>query len=162
MSTLRDSLNKIGQKLEQKSESVQIPSYLPSAICRYYKKLGHLRFSCSILKKKKEKKKNNLEVGVTKHSFSSVVSDSLQPRELQHARPPCPSPTPRVHSNSCASSRWCHPAISSSVVPSPPAPNPSQHQSIFQWVNSLHEVAKILKFQLQHQSFQWTPRTDLL
>ena len=47
----------------------------------------------------------------------SVVSDSLQPHELQHARPPCPSPTPRVHSNSRPSSWWCHPAISSSVVP---------------------------------------------
>ena len=47
----------------------------------------------------------------------SVMSDSLQPHELQHARPPCASPTPRVHSNSCPSSRWCHPAISSSVVP---------------------------------------------
>ena len=47
----------------------------------------------------------------------SVVSNSLQSHELQHARPPCPSPTPRVYSNSCPSSRWCHPAISSSVVP---------------------------------------------
>ena len=47
----------------------------------------------------------------------SVMSDSLQPHELQHARPPCPSPTPGVHSNSCPSSRWCHPAISSSVIP---------------------------------------------
>ena len=47
----------------------------------------------------------------------SVVSDSLWPHELQHARPPRPSPTPGVHSNSCPSSRWCHPAISSSVVP---------------------------------------------
>ena len=46
--------------------------------------------------------------------------------------------------------------------PSPPAPNPSQQQSLFQWVNSSHEVAKVLEFQLQHQSFQWTPRTDLL
>ena len=46
--------------------------------------------------------------------------------------------------------------------PSPPAPNPSQHQSLFQWVRSSHEVAKVLEFQLQHQSFQWTPRTDLL
>ena len=46
--------------------------------------------------------------------------------------------------------------------PSPPAPNPSQHQGIFQWVNSSHEVAKVLEFQLQHQSFQWTPRVDLL
>ena len=46
--------------------------------------------------------------------------------------------------------------------PSPPAPNPSQHQGLFQWVNSSHEVAKVLEFQLQHPSFQWTPRTDLL
>ena len=48
-----------------------------------------------------------------------------------------------------------HPLLS----PSPPAPNPSQHQGLFQWVNSLQEVAKVLEFQLQHQSFQWTPRT---
>ena len=46
--------------------------------------------------------------------------------------------------------------------PSPPAPNPSQPQGLFQWLNSSHEVAKVLEFQLQHQSFQWTPRTDLL
>ena len=46
--------------------------------------------------------------------------------------------------------------------PSLPAPNPSQHQGLFQWVNSLYEVAKVLEFQLHHQSFQWTPRTDLL
>ena len=47
----------------------------------------------------------------------SVMSDSLRPHESQHARPPCPSPTPGVHPNSCPSSRWCHPAVSSSVVP---------------------------------------------
>ena len=46
--------------------------------------------------------------------------------------------------------------------PSPPAPNPSQHQSLFQWVSSSHEVAKVLEFQLQHQSFQRNPRVDLL
>ena len=51
-----------------------------------------------------------------------------------------------------------HPLLS----PSPPAPNPSQHQGLFQWVNSSHEVAKVLEFQLQYPSFQWTPRTDLL
>ena len=51
-----------------------------------------------------------------------------------------------------------HPLLS----PSNPASNPSYHQGLFQWVNSLHEVAKVLEFQLQHQSFQWTPRTDLL
>ena len=74
----------------------------------------------------------------------SVVSDSLQPHELQHTRPPCPSPTPGVHSNSCPLSRWCHPAISSCVVPF----HSSHHQSLFQWVNSSHEVAKGLEFQL--------------
>ena len=47
----------------------------------------------------------------------SVVSDSLRPHESQHTRPPCPSPTPGVYSNLCPSSQWCHPAISSSVVP---------------------------------------------
>ena len=79
----------------------------------------------------------------------SVMSNSLQPHELQHARSPCPSPTPRVSSNSCPSSWWCQ-------------HHPSQHQGHFQWVNSSHEVAKVLEFQLQYQSFQWTPRTDLL
>ena len=47
----------------------------------------------------------------------SVMSDSLQPHESQHARPPCPSPTPRVYSDSCPLSQWCHSAISSSVIP---------------------------------------------
>ena len=51
-----------------------------------------------------------------------------------------------------------HPLLS----PSPPALNLSQHQSLFKWVSSSHQVAKVLEFQLQHQSFQWTPRTDLL
>ena len=50
-------------------------------------------------------------------SVHSVMSNSLRPHELQHARPPCPSPTPGFYSNSCPSKRWCHPAISSSVVP---------------------------------------------
>ena len=96
--------------------------------------------------------------------FSSVAQScpTLWPHESQHTRPHCPSPTPRVHSDSRPSSQWCHPAILFSVVPSPIAPNPSQHQSLFQWVNSSHEVAKVLEFQRQHQSFQWTPRTGLL
>ena len=92
---------------------------------------------------------------------SSVVSDSLRPHGLQHARPPCPSPTPRVYLNSCALSWWCHPTISSSVVPSP-AFNLSQHQGLFKWVSSSHHMVKVLEFQLQHQSFQWTPRTNFL
>ena len=57
-------------------------------------------------------------VGFSSVQFScSVVSDSLQPHELQHGRPPCPSPTSRVHSDSCPSNWWWHPAISPSVVP---------------------------------------------
>ena len=68
----------------------------------------------------------------------SVVSDTLWPHESQYARPPCPSPTSGVHSESRPSSPWCHPAISSSVGPSPPAPSPSHHQSfpmsqLFAW-----------------------------
>ena len=57
-----------------------------------------------------------LSIGSVQFS-RSVVSDSLHPREPQHARPPCPSPTPGVHPNPCPLSRWCHPTISSSVVP---------------------------------------------
>ena len=82
----------------------------------------------------------------------SVMSDSLQPHGLQHARPPCPSPTPGVYSNSCPLSQWCHPTISSSVIPFFFAFNLSQHQGLFQWVSSSHQAAKVLEFQLQHQS----------
>ena len=78
------------------------------------------------------------------------------------ARPPCPSPTPGVYSDSCPLSRWCHPAISSSVVPFSSCLHLSQHQGLFKWISSLYQVAKGLEFQLQHQSFQWTPRTELL
>ena len=179
---------------------------------------------------------------------SSVVSDSLRPHGLQHARLLGPSQTPGVCSNSCLSSWWCHPTITTSVIPfsfhllsfpasrsfprsqffasghqsigvpasawtfcccsvdqlcptlcnpmdcsmlslpvhhqlqeftqthdswvddaiqpshprSSPSPafSLSQHQGLFQWVCSLHQVAKVLQFQLQHQSFQWIFRTD--
>ena len=63
-----------------------------------------------------EKKQNSSAFSSVQFS-GSVVSDSLRPHWLQHTRLPCPSPTLRVHSNSCPSSRWCHPAISSSVIP---------------------------------------------
>ena len=65
----------------------------------------------------------------------SVMSNSLQPHEPQHARPPCPSPTPGVHSNPCPLSWWCHPTISSLSSPSPPALNLSQHQGLFKGVS---------------------------
>ena len=61
---------------------------------------------------------NTVTINISSVQFSlSVVSNSLEPHESQHARPPCPSPTPRVHSVSHPPSQWCHPAISSSVVP---------------------------------------------
>ena len=89
----------------------------------------------------------------------SIVSDSLRPQGLQHARLPCPSPTPGVYSNSCPSSQWWTFPLSS---PSLPTFNLSQHQGLLQWVSSSHQVAKGLEFQLQYQSFQWTFRTDFL
>ena len=78
----------------------------------------------------------------------SVVSDYLRPHESQHARPPCSSPTPGVHSDSRPLSQWCHTAISSSVVPFSSCPQSPQHQSLFQRVSSSHDVGKVLEFQL--------------
>ena len=161
----------------------------------------------------------------------SVESNSLQPHGLQHSRLPCPFSTPRVHSNSCPSSQWCHPTISSSVVPVSfclhsfpvsgsffffffffnfilffnftvlywfchistwihhrytrvPHPEPSSllpphtiplgHDTgclgLVHWDDPgsflrsqfFQQVAKVLEFQLQHQSFQWIFRTDFL
>ena len=62
----------------------------------------------------------------------SVVSNSLRPHELQHARPPCPSPTPGVYSNSCPLSQWCHPTISSSVIPFSSCPQSFSPSGSFQ------------------------------
>ena len=86
----------------------------------------------------------------------SVVSDSLRPHESQHARPPCPSPTPRVHSDSRPLSQWCHPAISSCVIPfsscpqSLPASESFPMSQLFAWGGQSIGVS------------QRTPRTDLL
>ena len=77
------------------------------------------------------------------NSVSSVVSDSLRPHGLKHARPPCPSSTPGVNSSSYPLSSCCHPTISSSVVPFS-SRHLSQHQSLFKWVNSSHQMAKVL------------------
>ena len=90
----------------------------------------------------------------------SVVSDSLPPHGMQQARPPVhhqlPGPAQtHVH--------WVSDAIQPShplLSPSPPAFDLSQHQGVFKWVSSWHQVAKLLEFQLQHQSFQWIFRVD--
>ena len=95
-----------------------------------------------------------------------VVSDSLQPHELQHARPPCPSWTPRVYPNSCPSSRWCHPAISSSVVPfsscpqSLPASGSFPMSQLFAWGGQsigVSALASVLPVNTQ----DWSPYTLL-
>ena len=83
----------------------------------------------------------------------SVVSNSFGPHGLQHTRLPCPWPTPGVYSNSCLSSGWHHPTISSSVVPSPPAFDLSQHQGLFQWVSSSHKWPKYWSFSFRISPF---------
>ena len=80
------------------------------------------------------------------HFSRSVVSDSLQPREPQHARPPCPSPTPGIHPNPCPWSRWCHLTISSSVIPFSSCPQSLPASGSFPMSQLFHEVAKVLKF----------------
>ena len=87
--------------------------------------------------------------------------DSLQPHGLQQARLPWQSLTPGAYLNSCPSYQWCHPIISSSLVPFSYCFQSFQHQGLFQCVSSLHQVAKVLEFQLLHQSFQWIFRTDV-
>ena len=92
----------------------------------------------------------------------SVVSDSLWPHESQHARPPCPSPTPGVHPNSCPSSRWCHPAISSSVVPfssfpqSLPVSESFPMSQLFAWGGQSTGVSALASF-LPKNTQDWSP-----
>ena len=92
----------------------------------------------------------------------SVMSDSLQPHELQHVRPPCPSPTPGVHSDSRPSSQWCHPAISPSVVPfsscpqSCPASESFPMSQLFAWGGQSIGVSALASF-LPKKSQGWSP-----
>ena len=92
----------------------------------------------------------------------SVVSDSLQPHESQHARPPCPSPTPGVHSDSRPSSQWGHPAISSSVIPfsscpqSLPVSESFPMSQLFTWGGQRTEVSALASF-LPKKSQGWSP-----
>ena len=92
----------------------------------------------------------------------SVVSDSLRPHELQYARPPCPSRSPGVHSDSRPSSQWCHPAISSSVIPfsscpqSLPASEPFLMSQLFAWGGQSTGVSALASF-LPKKSQGWSP-----
>ena len=92
----------------------------------------------------------------------SVVSNSLQLHEPQHARPPCPSLTPRVHPNPCPLSWWCHPTTSCSVIPFSSCPQSFPASGSFQKSQLFASGGQVLEFQLQHQSFQWIFRADFL
>ena len=85
----------------------------------------------------------------------SVMSNSLRPHGLYHARLPCPSPTPGAYSNSCPLSRWCHPTISSSVILFSSCLQSFLASGLFKWVSSLHQVAKVLSF-----SFNISPSNE--
>ena len=99
----------------------------------------------------------------------SVVSDSLQPHESQHARPPCPSATSRVHPNSCPLSQWCHPTISSSVLPFPSCPQSFPASGSFPMSQlfassgqSIGVSASVLPINIQHWFLLgWTGWTSL-
>ena len=106
-----------------------------------------------------------LQHNLTQNRFSSVAQSYLTLCDLMD----CTTPGLPVHHQLLESTQthvhWVGDAIQPShplSSPSPPAFNLSQHQGLFQWVSSLHQVAKVLEFQLQHQSFQWIFRTDLL
>ena len=129
----------------------------------------HYKRSQEILKNhngKEEKVMSNQILNHQSVQFSrSVVSDSLRPHESQHSRPPCPSPTPGVHSNSRPSSRWCHPAISSSVVAffscpqSLPASESFSMSQLFTWGGQSTGVsasASFLPKNTQGWSVEWT------
>ena len=101
-----------------------------------------------IIQSEKQTKNQAIYTKYSSVQFSrSVVSDSLGPHGLQHARLPCPSPTPRVYPNSRPLSRWGHPTISSSVIPFSSCLQPFPTSGSFQIVSSLHQVAKVLEFQ---------------
>ena len=88
--------------------------------------------------------------------------NSLRPRGLQRTSLPCPSPSPRACSNPCPLSQWCHPTVSSSVLPFSSYLQSILASGLFQWVGSSYQVAKVLELQPQHQSFPWMFRVDFL
>ena len=112
-----------------------------------------------------------VEISFSVQFSCSVVFDSLRPHDSQHARPPCSSPTPRVHSNSCPSSWWCHPAISSSVIPfsscpqSLPASGSFPISQLFAWSGQsigVSALASVLPMNTQDWSpLEWTGWTSL-
>ena len=102
------------------------------------------------------------EHGTTVQFSHSVVSDSLRPHGLQHNRLPWPSPTSEAYTNSCPSSQWCHPTISSSVIPFSSCLQSFPASGAFPMSQLFTSHGQLLEFQLQHQSFQWRFRIGIL
>ena len=92
----------------------------------------------------------------------SIMSGSLQPHGLQHARPPCPSSTPGVYSNSCPLSQWCYPSISSSVVPFFSHPQPFPASGSFQMSQFFTSGGQSIGVSASASVFQWIFRTHFL
>ena len=141
-------------------------------ICDYITLISHtdlLKTSCTVLQINLATSiwftNNRYEIlssSVSVQFSCSAVSDSLRPHELQHARPPCPSPKPGVHSNSCPSSRWWHPVISSSVVPfsfcpqSLPASESFPMSQLFTWGGQRTGVSALAS-DLPMNTQDWSP-----
>ena len=128
--------------------------YSVTEFCIEYLQRAHIN--------KKKKKVSAVDQIRSDQISLSVMSDSLQPHESQHARPPCPSPTPGVHSDSRPSSWWCHPAISSSVVPfsscpqSLPASKSFPRSQLFAWGGQSTGVSASASFP-PNKSQGWSP-----
>ena len=94
--------------------------------------------------------------------LAAWLCPTLRPHRLWHGRPPCPSPSPGSRSNSCLLSRWCRQTSASSVIPFFFCLQSFPASGSFLMMGFLHQMAKVLELQLQHQSFQWIFRTDVL
>ena len=139
---------------------------------------GYSRQEIMIIKYVTRKKVSPRTEGPAFKAYSSTLKSTLRMSQFSSVAQSCPTlcdpvnrstPGLSVHHQLPEFTQTCVHQVGDAIQPphplsspSPPVPNPSQHWGLFQWVNSSHEVAKVLEFQLQHQSFQWTPRTDLL
>ena len=119
--TAKESISKVKRQPSEWEKIIANETTNKGLISKIYKQL--IQLSARERKNPIKKWGKDLNRHFSKEDISSVqfshsvVSDSLRPHGLQHARPPCPSPTPGVHPNSCPLSQWCHPTVSSSVIP---------------------------------------------
>ena len=143
-------------KILWRKKCQQTPVFLPGEFHGPRSLAGYSLWDCRVAHKW-----SNFQIRSDQIS-RSVMSNSFRPHESQHTRPPCPSPTPRFHWDSRPSSQWCHPAISSSVVPfsscpqNLPASESFPMSQLFAWGGQSTAVSALAS------SFQRNPRADLL